>query len=1687
MYFRFVLVLVIVTMAELEGLKKQRSAAKRRLTRTTNYLESLLGQGNQIRLADLTGNIELFHERVRAYSELQSAVELILTDEEFSDDLKVSEDYLEGCRQVLWKAQECSAEMTQKVPSESTSARWSSVKLPKIPLTQYSGDILKWQSFWQLFNASVGSKDITDREKFTYLLSSLKGEALHVVDGLELCDENYKPACDLLVERFGRKEGIIFAHIQGLMSLHMQGHEHRAPTGVLRKLQEDLVSHVRSLESLGVTGTGYGVILVPMILSRLPSDVRLEWTRTGRGKESDLQYLLEFLKGEIDRRETADSFRTLTLSSQNSSSSKETRFHQKQHNHSKTRVPTASALTVNTRSSESKSKCVFCKKSHSSWKCFKAPTMDLQAKWDLVNEKKLCYCCLEPGHNSVYCSYRCEKCGKKHHKFLCRPIRDNRPTRDSRPSSDHASQQSTGTSSASSETAIVNLSHCKTKCRVFQTAKCEVVGSKGKFVANVLLDSGSDHTYIKQSIVEKIGCKFETSCEITYAPFGGGKNTKTRNVFSVRTKSRFCNDSVELQAISVPTISVPIVKQTLPSDVLEKVKYLKLADDVTCTEQLDVDILVGLDYYWHVIKPESVLKIGDAIVAQESVYGYVLSGSWDARHPSSEGVNHAFTAHTLFLMTGRMDVSDNMLRNFWDLESLGIADRNDDDVLDSAVLAEFNRTIDFNSHEGKYMVRIPWKCNSDELTDNFALAKARCDRLERSLDENLTERYNVALDEMHKLDFIEEIDVKHEQNDRIFYLPHRPVVKESSSSTKVRPVFDGSAKGPNGISLNDTINAGPNLLPNLMNVLMRFRRWRYALSADITKAFLQVMLSPSDRDVHRFLWQGKVYRFKRVTFGINCSPFLLNATIKFHLENSNDCLARQELQENLYVDDLLSGSDTQQGLLQLYEDAHSIMDRAGMTLTKWKSNHSLFSDQLENAGSKVLGICWSPEEDLFHFKAVEFPDNMIGTKRLVLSCISRLYDPLGFVAPFSMSLKILFQAIWKLGLDWDEPLPLDMQSKFVSWLEGLHVLRSFTVQRSYFLDGWNCHVDKLELHVFCDASELGYGCIVYLKHGSNVALVCSKAKVAPVKKVTLPRLELLGCLIGARMMQRVKVALKLPPDVSVKCWTDSTVALGWIHGDPGRWKQFVRNRVEEIQTLVSPCCWSHCPGVDNPADLLTRGLSASSLVESDLWLHGPCWLSDDSSCDPPQSDFVDEPPSDECVTLVAVVPQSMNSVLPFDRWSSFSKTVRIVGWVYRFSSNCRSAERKSGDLTYDEMYKAKIAVFREVQKECYATDFERLKSGSDVSRNSPIFNLRPCLDENGLLRMGSRLQMSELSFEERHPIILPKGHVAQIMVREKHVSLCHAGVASIVTSMRDSFWIVGLRPIAKGVVKHCVICRRLESKPCGAIAAPLPADRVQPACPFVVTGVDFAGPLYAIDCPGQKFYICLFTCMTVRAVHLELVPSLTTTDFLMCFRRFTARRGMPTCIWSDNGRTFVSAKDALLRAHGPTFEWKFIVPRSPWWGGVWERQVRTVKSCLRKCLGLKVATVDELSTILCDVEATVNSRPLTYTGDDSPQSLSPAHFLLNRRNNCQPNVQVPINDRETLLGKEKSRLDLLNRFWEVWRLEYLRNLPVTVTKFANRNSLKVGDVVVINEDNVRRMSWPMAKVLKLYPSKDGIP
>jgi hypothetical protein len=706
------------------------------------------------------------------------------------------------------------------------------------------------------------------------------------------------------------------------------------------------------------------------------------------------------------------------------------------------------------------------------------------------------------------------------------------------------------------------------------------------------------------------------------------------------------------------------------------------------------------------------------------------------------------------------------------------------------------------------------------------------------------------------------------------------------------------------------------------------------------------------------------------------------------------------------------------------------------------------------------------------------------------------------------TVKRLLQDIWRSGSDWDSPVDPDILQNWQEWTSKIPLIEQLSIPRSFTRES----IREIELHAFGDASELGFGAVLYLRYPKGdsfvVKFIASKTRVAPIKPLSIPRLELQGALIAFRLASTFAQVLEFHVN-RITYWSDSTTVLQWLKSRKCRLQSFVSNRVGEILEKSDPSQWRHVPGKENPADDCTRGVSPEILTTDHRWFTGPDFLLKTENEWPIQAVLSDPSPDDPEVslptwigTLVKDTTQPLTEFIK--RASSLRVLKRIVGWILRFVNQCKKQEKRSNRLLdVIELSNAFIACVRVSQEESFPEEIECLRRKRPLMLNSRLANLTPFVDEHGILRVGGRLGRSSLPFDSKHPILLGSFHpLTDLIIRDLHLSLLHSSNERLLSEIRLNYWIIGSRRAIKRVVRSCFACQRSKAKPCPPLMAPLPPERLTPfQRPFTDVALDYFGPLtVVIGRRTEKRYVCLFTCMATRAVHLEVVSSLDVDSFLLGFRRFVARRGKPKTVFSDNGTNLVAGekemreqlenwnREKLEKDHTDLgITWKFSPPSGPHFGGVWERIVRSCKTPLRLVLQNRTVSDEVLQTVITEVEALLNGRPLTHLGvdPDDPLPLTPNHFLIGQ---AVPRIPSDILAPEEMTSKRRWRAAqaIVDQFWRRWMKEYVPSLIERRKWLRHRRNLKIGDVVIVVEPNTPRGLWPLGRIVQPLPGPDGI-
>jgi hypothetical protein len=784
-------------------------------------------------------------------------------------------------------------------------------------------------------------------------------------------------------------------------------------------------------------------------------------------------------------------------------------------------------------------------------------------------------------------------------------------------------------------------------------------------------------------------------------------------------------------------------------------------------------------------------------------------------------------------------------------------------------------------------------------------------------------------------------------------------------TTKIRPVFDASARNQDGISLNSEILTTPVALPPLTGVLNRFRSNKIALTADISKMFLRIHVPEDQIKYQRFLCRfdsSEPIRHAAITktcFGRADSPFNASKAVILHCEAMKDRYPRatSELTRNLYVDDLLTGCDSVETAVQLQKDSVEMLSLASFPLRKWCSNsidvirripdelrgeksRVLLTNSLDDAaeldGEKVaassaLGVEWNVEEDTLNFTGFTKITLQVdgATKRSVTSNTCKFFDPLGLISPFIITAKILIQSTWKRKIGWDDPIPEDMLRIWRKWVTEVPMLERIVLPRCVRLHAPNNGQEKAQLIVFSDASDMAFGAAVYIRYSyphnkSETHLLMSKSRVAPLKDLTLPRKELVAALTGARLLKHVAEEMNLNPKEAA-CFSDSMTTLMWLRKPPRTWKQYVANRVQQLHDITDASQWTHVAGPDNPADLPSRGVSAGDLVGNKFWFNGPSWLERPEeewpreTIESPSTDYLEEQrgpglEDDDHVVLFSFPENDVHERLWGLPWR------RLLGVTARIQLLARRSPAEPGPT---DLIRARHYWIRRDQQRFLADTIQRLEQEIPLRKGDSLCKFGVKMTADGLLVAQGRLQESLLSDEEKNPIILPRLNCRSLsdiqasatarFVYDVHAFNQHAGADWILQHLRQRYWIISGRRSIRSVINHCVRCQLATKKSEGQKMAPLPLARLHTTIPWAYVGVDHAGPFRIRDGgEDSHVYVVIFTDMVSRGVHFEVVCDRTTNAFFDAFRLFISRRGIPFDLYSDEAKEFVRAKRELI-------------------------------------------------------------------------------------------------------------------------------------------------------------------------------
>ncbi|XP_043230776.1 uncharacterized protein LOC122386061 [Amphibalanus amphitrite] len=1329
----------------------------------------------------------------------------------------------------------------------------------------------------------------------------------------------------------------------------------------------------------------------------------------------------------------------------------------------------------------------------------------------------MCFICLKKGHMSRNCVFS-KKCGidgcrMKHHKML------------------HGSHRVRPHGGDQRVIAAVTGNRPAEGMTLLQIVPVRVHGQDGRFRDTLaLLDPGSQTSLCSEAIIRDVKISGEAQSLCIENVEGRGSTKRSERV--QLTLSPLCEGQDVDRKILVPeAFSVPRVNvraQHIPKRLKDDWKHLQGINIPDCS-QGTVEVLLGANVLEAVLQREAKVGRAGEPVAVRTAFGWTLTGTIAGFVPPQ-------TREVMFIH--RADTEDRHLgecvEEWWKTDSFGtkVELKGEASAEDLRALRLLDTSV--KKCGDRYEAGLLWKGKDQRMPDNRASAMRRLQSLEKGLLRNpeKAKAYEAELQAYVEAGHARKLS-QEEADQRLkkrWLLPHHAVV--NPNKPKLRVVFDAAATHL-GVSLNSELMKGPDMLQNLVGILLRFREEQTAMVADIKKMFHQIRIRQEDQPALSFWWrnldttrQPDMYQMQVAIFGAKCSPAIANFVLQRAAEDGctgteESTAAKKAVQTSFYMDDFVKSECSSEAALNMKREVSSILAKGGFCLTKWMSNEErvlaevpvderavLKIDSSGKSYCSVLGCKWTPQDDYLAVKCsvVAVPP----TKRGILKQVASMFDPLGIVAPYTLVAKKLIQSLWERKLGWDEGITGETLHIWRRWQEELQHVEDACVPRWYGAPEQEVDA-QYELHMFSDASELAFGTVAYIRVLSSgyyhSRFVMARTRLAPLRQLSIVRLELQGAVMSTRVASLIKREMNYNFK-RIVFWTDSQVVLQFLKNESRRYHTFVANRVSEIHDTTSPDQWRFVPGSENPADLCSRGKSLSELKNQQEWWLGPAFLESKEEHWPPQEDVGDISPdcvevkrsAAICATSHASSPKEeitslLSQLIDPARFSSWTRYRRIVAWIRRFISNVKSkvagTEVIDGPLRSAEIDAAEISIIKDDQETCM--------------KQASLDHLSPFRDQHGLMRVGGRLSKTSLDEYTKHPVILDaKSEITRLVIVDAHQRVMHWGLERTLCELRSKYWVQRMRSAVKKHLWKCAFCRNRRASPQPPRMADLPEARLDMRRPFSTVGLDFFGPLTVKKFrKTEKRYVLLITCLATRAIHLELAALMDTSSFIMALRRFIARRGRPRTIYSDNGTNLVGGERELREAiehwnqaqisdalSQRNIQWVFIPPAAPHMGGAWERLIASVKRSLKVVLGNKCVSEDVLQTTLAEVEFMINGRPLTYISSDpqDPEPLTPNHFLLGSSDGREGLPPGVFNDADAdVVGRRRwQQVQILaEHLWKRWLKEYLPTLINRQKWKTEKKNLQIDDVVLVVNSQSPRGYWELGRITRVYPGSDG--
>lgn len=1572
----------------------------------------------------------------------------------------------------------------------------------------------------------------TERFKFQILTDHLKlEEALLIADSYSHSQYPFTRTMAALDQQYGQPHQLALQRIAELMDgPNISSGDIKA----FRLFALKVRSLVGMLGQLGAKGTfelqcGSHV---SRLLGKLPHDLRSSFRRFAHPHSVPIPTLMdlsEWLEYEIQVQEDMSRFVTSTRRGPSAHTREVIREHKPTYKNANIllnteNTPSDTYETANaSKAASPKPYCPYCDHTkHSLNNCanFRQLTTGQKRKW--IKENNRCWRCGR-SHQATECSLkmRCKQCSNRHLLVL----------HDTTVKSAESSQtvQTTAAPIPTSNSCLLNTMNEILLIRkppasrkvLLKISKVILRNGKHHMTAYAIQDDGSERTILLHSAAQQLGLK------------GKPEDLPLRTVRQ------------ELQVLSGQAVSFSISPMAQPKKLFHikgafTAQQLSLAEHthpiralrekyrhlrglpLQNLETVSPVLLIGSDYP-HLITPVEPVRLGPpgGPAAVKTRLGWTLQGpvqhlqqGTNEQHcyfttmasPETELCKHVEKLWQMDVLPWQSDKAST--RSKLDCEAIKLLDS-------KTVRVEVDGVKRYATPLLRVKTMPQLKATKQAVLPQLRATEKRLKNPEQAA------AYTAEIHKLEQANYAVKLDQQAEESsDQAWYIPHHMV----HHNGKNRVVFNCSFNYQ-GQNLNDLLLPGPVLGPSLLAVLLRFREHSIAVSSDIRGMFHQIRLLPEDRPLLRFLWRDlkaqeppRVFEWQVLPFGTTCSPCCAVYALQKHvLDNSEpEDDIRHSVMKSFYVDNCLQSFTTTEEAQSFVNKIQTLLADGGFELRQWSSNQPLtishLPSELKSASTELwisqgitdtqesaLGLVWNHQSDTISYKYRPTESAEI-TMRNIYRTLASQYDPLGYLIPYTTRAKLIVQRLWDKKRDWDDSnLPPDLLHTWKEWEAELPSLLHIRLPRSYTSLAKDKETSKRDIHVFCDASERAYGSVAYLRTEDQqgdveVSFLTARSKVAPKKQQSIPRLELCAALTGAQLAKVVTTELTLPIH-HITLWTDSTTVLTWLKSESCRFKVFVGTRVAEIQDLTDQYTWRFVPSVCNPADDITRGQTLNNLGPDSHWYQGPSFLKDSPSSWPETPAPVEENGDELRKTGLSTLACFMGSTaLPnIDHYKTFQDLIEFT------ASHGAAAD----SLTASTYKDAEVSLLQQCQQESFPLDSEQLKAGKPLAHNSRLKALAPELDSKTLLiKVGGRLRhSSHIEQETIHPIILDAKHpITQLIIQSYDAKLHHPGYERVFAELRRKYWILRGREAVKKFQRNCLECQKWRKNPEIPKMADLPPSRLRLFKPaFYSTGMDCFGP-YAVKAGRrtEKKWGIIFKCLTTRAVHIDVLHTLDADSFLMALRRFTARRGTPFELISDQGTNFRGGERELREAFAALapelqaqlakqqIKFRFNPPNAPHFGGCWEREIRSLKQALTVTIGAQSVTFEVLQTVLVEIEGILNSKPLGYTSSDiaDPDPVTPNSLLMGRPDASLPPVIYPESE---IISRRRWRHSqvLADHFWKHFLRFYLPNLQTRQKWQADTSDIQVGTTGMIIDPQLPRALWPVGRVSKTFPGMDG--